>query len=189
MLSIIISRRTMHFLNSMAKHHRKPTESLRKASPSQKDTLLLDSESLKTIKPLSFIAHFHGGWRTGVSLGALGVLIVLSANIVVLLVVQNKYKIQDGAAVIHQGSCDSKTKISTWSHTIINICSTLLLSASNNAMQCLVAPSREDIDRAHKKGIWLDIGIPSLRNLGHINHQRVGLWVILLLSSVPLHLL
>ncbi|KAJ5154792.1 uncharacterized protein N7500_010231 [Penicillium coprophilum] len=31
--------------------------------------------------------------------------------------------------------------------------------------QCLAAPTRQAIDRAHRQGSWLDIGVPSVRNL------------------------
>lgn len=37
--------------------------------------------------------------------------------------------------------------------------------------------------------IWLDIGVPSLRNLRRISTRRVVLWWLLALSSIPLHLL
>ncbi|EQB43346.1 hypothetical protein CGLO_18004 [Colletotrichum gloeosporioides Cg-14] len=66
--------------------------------------------------------------------------------------------------------------------------STLLLGASNSCAQLLSSPSRQDIDRAHSKGKWLDIGIPSVRNLRHISRRRVCLWALLFLSSIPLHL-
>jgi hypothetical protein len=54
-------------------------------------------------------------------------------------------------------------------------------------MQRLVAPTRKEIDDAHAKRKWLDIGIPSVRNLTLINKTRVFLWLLLGLSSVPLH--
>ena len=56
-------------------------------------------------------------------------------------------------------------------------------------MQCLTAPTRADIDRAHEKNAWLDIGILSLKNLHYIGYQRLTLWTVLGLSSIPLHLL
>ena len=56
-------------------------------------------------------------------------------------------------------------------------------------MQCLVAPSRKEVDIAHSKGIGLDIGVPSVRNLRHISRCRVFLWLALGLSTLPLHLL
>ena len=55
-------------------------------------------------------------------------------------------------------------------------------------MQCLCSPSREDIDRAHSVKNWLDIGVPSFRNLRQIPKRRQLLWFGLALSSLPLHL-
>ena len=75
-----------------------------------------------------------------------------------------------------------------WLHMVINILSTSLLGASNYSMQCLSAPTRRDIDKAHSKRTWLDIGIPSYRNLAGISRLRLGLWCLLALSSIPLHL-
>ena len=56
-------------------------------------------------------------------------------------------------------------------------------------MQCLASPTREEVDKAHGKRIWLDIGVPSVRNLRQISSRRIILWWFLALSGVPLHLL
>lgn len=56
-------------------------------------------------------------------------------------------------------------------------------------MQCLVAPSRAEVDKAHSKGTYLDIAVPSVRNLRLISKYKVFLWLVLAVSSVPLHLM
>ena len=56
-------------------------------------------------------------------------------------------------------------------------------------MQCLTSPTRDEIDKAHARHDWLDIGVPGLRNLRRISWDRVGLWWLLALSGIPLHLL
>lgn len=56
-------------------------------------------------------------------------------------------------------------------------------------MQALVAPTRGDLDFAHSKGDWMDVGVASIRNLFKISWHRTLLWFILALSSVPIHLL
>ncbi|KAH8589005.1 hypothetical protein B0O99DRAFT_582222, partial [Bisporella sp. PMI_857] len=86
------------------------------------------------------------------------------------------------------GECNSIKKYNTGYHLAINILSTLLLGSSNYIMQCLSAPTRAEIDKAHMKGIWLDIGIPSLKNLKLIGQKRLILWIFLGVSSWPLHL-
>jgi hypothetical protein len=74
-------------------------------------------------------------------------------------------------------------------HLLINILSSLLLAASNYAMQCLSAPTRRDIEKHHSKGWWLDIGVPSFHNLRVIPWNRSVPWYLLMISSLPLHLL
>ena len=45
------------------------------------------------------------------------------------------------------------------------------------------------MDKAHENNTWLDIGIQSFRNLMKIRKVRVVLWVLLAVSSIPLHLM
>lgn len=47
---------------------------------------------------------------------------------------------------------------------------------------------RQDIDKAHASYDWMDIGIPSVRNLWRISWLRKTLWFFLFVSSIPLHL-
>ena len=134
--------------------------------------------------------QLHGGWRTGIALGALAAIIVLSINVGLLIWVRSAFDVpHDGAATVFRGSCTKKTTISIWCHLAINVCSTLLLSASNHAMRVLSAPTREDIDKAHCTGLRMDIGVSSIKNLRSIPKRRTMIWVALGISSIPLHLL
>jgi hypothetical protein len=74
-------------------------------------------------------------------------------------------------------------------HVLINALSTMLLSSSNYTTQVLNAPTREDLDVAHAKEEWLDIGRLSNRNLRAIPPSRTMLCLVLVLSSTPLHML
>ena len=87
------------------------------------------------------------------------------------------------------GSCETTKTATLWAGLAINILSTLLLSASNNCAQLLSAPTRRDVDRAHAKSSWMDVGVQSLRNLTKVPRWRVCIWLLLYISSVPLHLL
>ncbi|KAL8743097.1 MAG: hypothetical protein Q9184_008155, partial [Pyrenodesmia sp. 2 TL-2023] len=49
-------------------------------------------------------------------------------------------------------------------------------------------PTRQDIDRAHARHVWLNVGVQSVRNLLRISRTRALLWLLLALSSIPLHL-
>ncbi|KAF2675503.1 hypothetical protein BT63DRAFT_475106 [Microthyrium microscopicum] len=46
-----------------------------------------------------------------------------------------------------------------------------------------------EIDKAHKKQRWLDIGFPSIRNFWHVDYGRKLAWLLLAFTAVPLHLL
>ncbi|KAG8527921.1 uncharacterized protein KY384_006837 [Bacidia gigantensis] len=56
-------------------------------------------------------------------------------------------------------------------------------------MQLLAAPTREEVDKAHAKATWLDIGVPSFRNLRQISRSNCTMWSVLALSSLPIHFL
>ncbi|KAL8848400.1 MAG: hypothetical protein Q9221_006599 [Calogaya cf. arnoldii] len=55
-------------------------------------------------------------------------------------------------------------------------------------MQCLSAPTRRDIDRAHARHVCLHVGVQNMRNLLYISRTNAFLWFLLALSSIPLHL-
>ena len=112
------------------------------------------------------VAH---GWRAGTIICAMTAGIVFLINLVMIVWASAKYPVNDGLGTIQQGSC-SKTRImNTWLHLAINILSTVLLSASNYCMQILSAPTRQEVDQAHMRARWLDIGVPSIRNLRSIS--------------------
>jgi hypothetical protein len=90
---------------------------------------------------------------------------------------------------MYLGNCDTASDLNLKLHVAINILSSLLLGASNFSMQILVAPTREDVDKAHASRRWLDIGVPSFKNLLSIQRSRCVVWVLLALSSGGLHLL
>jgi hypothetical protein len=90
---------------------------------------------------------------------------------------------------LYEGSCAKTRSINSGLHFLINILGTILLAGSNYCMQCLLAPTRKEVDAAHAKRLSLDIGVLSLRNLGRISKFRLLLWLLLGISSLSLHLL
>ncbi|KAF3005003.1 hypothetical protein E8E13_008650 [Curvularia kusanoi] len=84
--------------------------------------------------------------------------------------------------------CDEARQMNTGLHLLINALSTILLGSSNYCMQCLSAPTRKEVDRAHAQRRSLDIGVLSVSNLLRINRKRAVMWAILGLTSIPLHL-
>ncbi|KAF1980053.1 hypothetical protein BU23DRAFT_413020, partial [Bimuria novae-zelandiae CBS 107.79] len=124
----------------------------------------------------------------GVTLGVCTGTFVLLINCTFMIIgacVESSY--QGGIATLFTGSGGLVPRFSTFLHVLISFLSTLLLSASNYAMQVLSPPTRTECVQAHKEGSWLDIGILSLRNIRKISTRRRNLWLMLGLSSIPLH--
>ncbi|MCJ1288792.1 hypothetical protein MMC34_000321 [Xylographa carneopallida] len=129
------------------------------------------------------------GWRKGVSTAAITTSVVLCIYFGVAIWAGTKTGTQDGIGILYEGICSNSSQINTGLHLVINILSTLLFGAGNYTMQCLSAPTRAEVDQAHRQGLWLDIGVPSVRNILRIGKGRALLWALLGLSSLPLHLL
>ena len=127
--------------------------------------------------------HFGALFSAGVTA------IVLVSNLIIFAYEASQNKGSFGVALIQEGNCNNTKNLATWLHLIINVLSTGLLGCSNYTMQCLASPTRKEINKAHRQGTWMEIGVPSLSNLGRISKQRLALWILLGLSSIPLHLL
>lgn len=134
-------------------------------------------------------------WIGGVYLCAKGTAILLLLNLTLTATaagLASKYTQRGGSfivAVIYDGSCNTTSRWNTALHLIVNIFSTCILAASNYCMQTLVAPSRDELDISHAKRQWLDIGSASVKNLFVISFDRLGLWLVLLITATPFHLL
>lgn len=137
----------------------------------------------------SRLKHRNTGWRMGVLAGLCMSSFVLCSNIIFLFIGLRYGGYADGIGIIAEGKSSSIARFSTVYHVLINILSTLLLTSSNYCMQVLSSPSREDIDRAHGDGTWVEIGLLSVRNLRFVGRKRSLAWLLLLLTSIPLHLL
>ncbi|KAI1126490.1 hypothetical protein F5Y10DRAFT_293741 [Nemania abortiva] len=82
---------------------------------------------------------------------------------------------------IYNGSCDGYAVplLNLFLHLLINITSTLVI---------LNAPSREELDAAHSKGTWMEIGVSSIRNIFRVSGFKRWCWFGLALTSLPIHL-
>ncbi len=128
-------------------------------------------------------------WKTCVHASVASVLAVLILNVAVTAWASVTFVHTDGIGTAYEGKCDVTEAWARWLHFGINVLSSILLSCSNYCMQLLVAPTRREVDCAHSKNVWLQIGVPSVRNLYYVSSRRVILWWLLALSSIPLHLL
>ena len=129
------------------------------------------------------------GWRASVFYSAIGIAIVFLINLCVTIWALAAHDSDHGHALLYEGSCSTTKQLNTGIHFVINAFSSVMLAGTNYAMQCLSAPTRDEIDRAHAQNKWMDVGVPSVRNLRFIAKKRKWLWIILGLSSIPLHLL
>jgi hypothetical protein len=145
--------------------------------------------------PLPFAEKRYGHgeeWIKGILLFTWAAGLILVINIILTAIAVALAYTGSGnveRAVVYEGSC---SLIDDWKiglHFLINVLSTALLAASNYAMQCLCAPTRAAVDRAHAKNRWLDVGVLSLRNFTEMDTRRKVLWLILLASSLPIHML
>jgi hypothetical protein len=152
-----------------------------------------DSESFKwyTGVPEKEQNRYSRGlkWRRTILLGALFCGVSLAINIASAIVASRSVMDTDGdRKALFRGDCTRARKLNILIHLGINLLSTILLASSNYAMQCLSAPTRTELDKAHAKSKWLDIGILSFRNLAQIKTVRMLFWLLLGVSSLCLHL-
>ena len=126
-------------------------------------------------------------WQSWILICAVGAGVTFCFNLA-LTIWASTFGVKNGTATIKLGNCSDIKTWDLWFHLGINVLSSTLLSASNYTMQCLSAPVREEIDKAHRERIALDIGIPSLKNLRRISRIKLILWGLLAVSSIPLHL-
>jgi hypothetical protein len=129
------------------------------------------------------------GWRFGLAVSVSAATFVLVANVLLVVGAASASKLENGIGFLHVGKCDVVNKWNTALHVLINAFSSLLLSTSNYAMQCLNSPTRSECDHAHARRDWLDIGVNGVRNLTRISRRRRILWTLLAISSIPIHLL
>ncbi|KAI0126046.1 hypothetical protein BJ170DRAFT_458903 [Xylariales sp. AK1849] len=136
---------------------------------------------------LSFWRKHFSGWRFGVLRSTVGAGAAFVFFLVVFLALFLSVDTQKGSSTIFKGRCDIVRASDIVIHLVLNVCSTLVLGASNYCMQGLCAPTREDVDKAHARGRWLDIGIQSWMNLRAVRLSSLVCWVLLGLASLPLH--
>lgn len=114
---------------------------------------------------------------------------ILMTNLGVTVFAVTSYGSRNGVGLIYKGDCSTVKQLDQWLHLLINLLGTGMLSASNYCMQLQAAPTRENVDKAHGDGKWLDIGIPSQRNLKYLSTWRRVSWALLALTSIPIHLM
>ncbi|KAJ5954344.1 hypothetical protein N7501_008623 [Penicillium viridicatum] len=184
---------------SSQRYHGVPSDRTEKTSPEWSNQIE-GQENIEGNTKAETIAHEPSippkpHWINGVLLCAKATTALLLLNIIFIAVAAG---LSNGNAensafssfqVMYKGSCVLSKRWNIALHLIINVLSTGILGASNYCMQSLVAPSREEVDKHHARGRWLDIGCSSVRNLFVIGRSRLALWLVLLVTAIPFHLL
>src|SRR5512142_189423 len=133
--------------------------------------------------------YHRPGWRRTAAINtALIAAFTLTLTVLVGIVSSRSGSVYTNLT-IHTGTCDSTSRLNLVLHLVINIIATCILASSNFFMQVLNAPGRAEVDAAHAKHKILRIGVQSTQNLLHISWFKVVATGVLMLSSVPIHLL
>ncbi|TIC91649.1 hypothetical protein CH35J_010754 [Colletotrichum higginsianum] len=128
--------------------------------------------------------RMKSGWRAGIALNiVIGffILIVAIVCLVLALVVVGMIK---GESRIFEGDCATARQVKIGVFVAINVVTIVLLSAANYVFQVLSSPTRIEIEMAHDGRRWLDIGIPSFRNLRFVSKPRVVMTAIIMLAAL-----
>ena len=136
-----------------------------------------------------FWNRLQASWRRGAFFASLNAAIVLLINFIVVFYAIGSHGGVKSIIQLSSGSCKRVEDTNKALHWLINGLGTLLLSSSNYCMQCLSAPTRQDIDQAHRNRSYLHIGVHSFQNLGSGGRKKLILWAMLAFSSIPLHLM
>lgn len=124
------------------------------------------------------------GWRGGVALNVLLGVLILLTGVACLVYAAVKGMLSASESVIFSGSCATAERIDFGVHALVDVFAAVLLAGGNYVFQVLSSPTRGEVDAAHARKKWLDVGIPSVRNLAHVAKSRAVLTVVVLLVAV-----
>lgn len=130
-------------------------------------------------------------WKTSAQVNTILVAVLAAVLLAALFygLVVNRDLGVNSTFALFQGSCQTASGLNILVHLVLNVFGTLILASSNFFMQLVAAPSRAELDRAHQKWRWIDIGIPTVRNFASLSGFKRASWLVLMASSVPIHLL
>lgn len=175
-------------------HSAKPTQD---KNGGDKESLLVPSTAHPKIWSgmNNRLYRHYPGWRAGVALGAVLCSAVCTTNIIAAIYTytrkqdnHNTTRDRGPGAVCYSGHCSQAKKLGFGLH-MFKILSTLMLAGSNYTMQRLSSPTRAEVNAQHKKKQTMVIGVSSFSNLWKIQRRRAVLYMILALTSAPVHLL
>lgn len=141
-----------------------------------------EADAAGTPRPL--LVRLVTGWRGGVALNILLAGVILIAMVVCIVLAAVKGKIAGDDTVIQTGSCGRIMGIDQAVQVIANVLGIFFIAGASYVTQVLVSPTRDEVDAAHAKHRWLDIGVPSLRNLTAVSVDRAILSAAIVSAAV-----
>lgn len=133
-------------------------------------------------------ARLPDGWRrlAILNVAVISVTLLIMASFLLAAYVASTDFMQ--VWIFYSSRCTDISAPNILIHLLLNAFSTVVLASSNFFMQICNAPSRQEIDAAHAKQDWLDIGVPSLRNAFRLSWFKLIAWAVLFLTSIPIHM-
>ena len=129
------------------------------------------------------------GWRGGVHASFIGVAICLTIELIFMIIVFRLGVPEDGLGTLYEGDCNHVRNLIIYLLIPLNIVGTISIGSSNYVMQCLMAPTRKEVDEAHARGLFASIGVSSMHNMSWLSTWKCIAWWALGVSTVPIHLL
>ena len=90
---------------------------------------------------------------------------------------------------LQTGDCSTVSRSNFWIHLLINAVASSIYAVSSYVMQRLAAPTRLDVDNAHRDAAKLKIGSLALTNFSLLSKKKLIVFSLLWCSSLPLHLM
>ncbi|KAF5656834.1 hypothetical protein FHETE_10765 [Fusarium heterosporum] len=115
------------------------------------------------------------GWRAGVAVNMFLAFLILVASVTCLAFASVKGHMSTWESLLMKGNSVTVEGIARGIMAGVNVFAIVLIAGANYVAQILNSPTRAEVDCAHSTFKWLDIGIPSLRNLSLISSTRATL--------------
>jgi len=131
---------------------------------------------------------FKRGWLT-VPIAFCIVSSAVGLTVLALLIASSAKGDFSGSTGLFAGNCSKAKSRSETLRFAVTAAAFLVTLSSDKFLRLAVAPLPEEVDRAHVRSQWLDIGVNSWRNLPFVSTWRRWSWAVILLTSVPVQLL
>lgn len=124
------------------------------------------------------------GWRGGLALILALAMAVFVVSLACLVIAAAQAGALGGEATLMQASCSRIRGADLALHVLVNLLAAVLVAGANYTFQVLTSPTRLQVTSAHETGRWLDLGVPSVRNLRHVSVGRAVLALVVVGAAV-----